>query len=58
MPGSQRGGEFHLKGSDEVVNDDEIAEELMFEALCASGDCSSMPTRQKMQIKVISHKAV
>ena len=58
MPGSQRGEEFHLKGSDEVVNDDEIAEELMFEELCASGDCSSMPTRQKMQIKVISHKVV
>ena len=45
-------GEFHLKGDDEMVNDAEVADEMKFEELCASGDCSSMPAKQKMQIKV------
>ena len=27
-------------------------EEMKFEKLCASGNCNSMPSKQKMQIKV------
>ena len=49
---SQRGDGFHLVGDDEMVNDEELAEEMNFAKLCASGDCSSMPSKQKMQIKV------
>jgi hypothetical protein len=52
VPGTQRAGGFHLKGDDEMVNDDEIEEEMGFEKLCASGNCNSMPSKQKMQIKV------
>ena len=54
VPGTQRfmPAEFHLKGDDEMVNDDEIEEEMGFEKLCASGNCNSMPSKQKMQIKV------
>ena len=37
-----------------MIDDDEVADEMKFEALCASGDCSSMPAKQKMEIKVIS----
>ena len=48
----RKNGEFHLKGDDEMVNDAEVADEMKFEELCASGDCSSMPAKQKMQIKV------
>merc|ERR1711935_489270 len=35
-----------------MVNDEEIAEEMGFEKLCASGNCNSMPSKQKMQIKI------
>ena len=35
-----------------MVNDEDVAKEMAFEKLCASGDCSSMPAKQKMQIKV------
>ena len=45
---------FHLKDGDEMVNDEELAKEMKFEELCASGNCSSMPVKQKMQIKVCS----
>merc|ERR1712051_490124 len=48
----RKNGEFHLKGGDEMVNDAEVADEMKFEELCASGDCSSMPAKQKMQIKI------
>ena len=41
-----------MKGDDEMVNDEELAEEMGFEKLCASGNCISMPAKQKMQIKV------
>merc|ERR1711971_83889 len=46
-------GGFHPNGNDddEMINDDEIAEEEMFLKLCAAGDCSSMPAKQKMQVK-------
>ena len=37
-----------------MVNDEDVAKEMTFEKLCASGDCSSMPAKQKMQIKVCS----
>ena len=40
------------EGNDELINDEQIAKEMEFEKLCASGDCSSMPAKQKMQIKV------
>ena len=40
-----------------MINDEEIAEEMKFEKLCAAGDCSSMPAKQKMQIKVSCQKA-
>ena len=43
---------FHLKDGDEMVNDEELAKEMKFEELCASGNCISMPAKQKMQIKV------
>jgi len=37
---------------DEMVNDADVAEEMGFEKLCASGNCNSMPSKQKMQVKV------
>ena len=43
---------FHLTDGDEMINDEELAKEMKFEELCASGNCSSMPAKQKMQIKV------
>ena len=50
---NQRGNHsFHLKDGDMMVNDEDVAKEMTFEKLCASGDCSSMPAKQKMQIKV------
>merc|ERR1711935_282220 len=49
---SQRADGFHLKGDDEMVNDAEVADEMKFEKLCASGNCNSMPSKQKMQIKI------
>ena len=58
VPGTQRTGGFHLKGDDEMVNDDEIEEEMGFEKLCASGNCNSMPSKQKMQIKVNCKKSI
>ena len=36
-----------------MINDKDLADQLNFEKLCASGDCSAMPSRQKMEIKVI-----
>jgi hypothetical protein len=52
---SQRGNHsFHLKDGDMMVNDEDVAKEMTFEKLCASGDCSSMPAKQKMHIKVCS----
>ena len=35
-----------------MVNDEDIAKQMTFEKMCASGGCSSMPAKQKMQIKV------
>merc|ERR1711971_1482063 len=51
--GTMRLGGFHPSGNDddEMIDDDEIAEEEMFLKLCAAGDCSSMPAKQKMQVK-------
>ena len=37
-----------------MVNDEDLAKEMKFEELCASGNCNSMPAKQKMQIKVCS----
>ena len=51
-------GGFHSNGDDEMIDDDEIAEEIKFLELCAAGDCSSMPAKQKMLIKVSCQKAV
>ena len=45
---------FHLKDEDMMVNDEDLANELEFEKMCAAGDCSTMPAKQKMQIKVCS----
>jgi hypothetical protein len=45
---------FHPKDGDEMVNDEELLKEMKFEELCASGNCISMPAKQKMQIKVCS----
>jgi len=45
-------GRFHLKDNDEIVNDAEMAELMKFKEMCASGDCKSMPSKQKMQIKI------
>ena len=41
---------LHPKGDDLRVK---IAHEKRIEKVCASDNCSSMPARQKMQIKVI-----
>ena len=41
-----------------MIDDDEIAEEEKFLKLCAAGDCSSMPAKQKMQVKVSCQNAV
>ena len=51
-------GEFHSNGDDEMINDDVIAEENKYSKLCAAGDCSSMPAKQKMQVKVSCQYAV
>jgi hypothetical protein len=60
--GTKRVGEgpggFHSNGDDQMINDDEIAEEVKYSKLCAAGDCSSMPAKQKMQIKVSFQKIV
>ena len=50
-------GEFHSNGDDELINDDVIDEEIKYSKLCAVGDCSSMPAKQKMQIKVRCQKS-
>ena len=55
---SQRGDNFHLVDDDEMVNDEELAEEMNFAKLCASGNCNSMPSKQKMQIKVNCKKSI
>ena len=44
--------DFHSDGDDEMIDEDEVADQMKFEQLCASGDCSSMPAKQKMEIKV------
>ena len=55
MSVSKRGNHsFHLEDGDMMVNDEDLANEMTFEKLCPSGDCSSMPEKQKMQIKVCS----
>ena len=60
--GTKRVGEgpggFHSNGDDQMINDDEIAEEIKYSKLCAVGDCSSMPAKQKMQIKVSCQNTV
>jgi len=44
---------FHLDNDgDEMINDEEIAKEMKWEKLCASGSCNSMPAKQKMQIRI------
>ena len=45
-------GGFHLIDNDEMVNDADLADLMKFQEMCASGDCKSMPSKQKMQIKV------
>ena len=49
---NEHGFRLNGKGNDEMINDEQIAKEMKFEKLCASGDCSSMPAKQKMQIRV------
>jgi len=44
--------EWTLLGSDELINPEELAEEMKWEELCASGNCTAMPAKQKMQIKI------
>ena len=55
---SQRGDNFHLVDDDEMVNDEELAEEMNFAKLCAAGNCNSMPSKQKMQIKVSCKRSI
>ena len=52
MRGTRKEGGFHLKGDDLLVNDTDLADLMKFQEMCASGDCKSMPSKQKMQIKV------
>merc|ERR1712156_842260 len=51
--GSMDSNGFHIDGDgDEMINDKEVANEMKWEALCASGSCNSMPAKQKMQIRI------
>ena len=44
---------FHQKGDgDELVNDDEINKQMQYENLCAAGDCSTIPDKNLMKLKV------
>ena len=45
-------GGLHLEGGDVLVSDADLAELKKFQEMCAAGDCKSMPSKQKMQIKV------
>lgn len=53
VPDHVRNSGWHEANTDEMVNDEDLAEEMHFEELCASGDCSSIPTTNLMQIKVM-----
>jgi len=48
---SVRGGYIN-KDDDELINEEELDNELDFLKLCNSGDCSSMPDKQSMKIKI------
>ena len=45
-------GGLHLEGGDVLVIDADLADLKKFQEMCAAGDCKSMPSKQKMQIKV------
>ena len=45
-------GNFHLEGSDELVDDNEMKSQMAMEAKCASGQCKSMPSKQLLRLKV------
>ena len=44
--------DFHFDGDDEMIDDNDVADQMKIEAICASGSCKSMPSKQKMEIKV------
>lgn len=52
VPEHLRNAGWHAANNDEMVNDEEVADEMQFEELCASGDCSTMPSTNLMQVKV------
>jgi hypothetical protein len=41
-----------VQDGDALKNPEEVADEMKYEKLCATGDCSSMPAKQKMQIRI------
>ena len=43
---------FHLQSGDEMVNDEALKTEMQIEALCASGNCDTIPDKNLMKIKV------
>ena len=44
--------DFHFDGDDEMIDDNDVADQMKIEAFCASGSCKSMPSKQIMEIKV------
>ena len=44
--------EWELVDDDEVVNPDQIAEEMQFEASCAAGQCTALPATNLLTVKV------
>jgi len=54
VPGSKydRDEPLFVLDGDELKNPDEVADQMGYEKLCSSGDCSAMPAKQKMQIKI------
>ena len=44
--------EWKLVDDDEVVNPDQIAEEMQFEASCAAGQCTALPATNLLTVKV------
>ena len=48
------GGVSHLSDGDEIINDMDLAYQMNSMAICSSGDCPSMPRKQKVVVEVIN----
>ena len=51
-----RGDNYTLESGDEFVDKKILAAQMAMEAKCAAGQCRSMPSKQLVKIKVMSHK--